>query len=543
MTHQPCSICGHPDVPDGGACPECGAPPRSERVAPHLPRRDRVTVREEDLPFARTVGEEEIAAALSSGERRTTLPESMPRPDRATVAEPLEGASWSPSAEPLPDLDPKIASLRPPAAPPNPGAGWGGAATSTPSPSSASTPPVSPPPVSGSHGASSQPIAPPPEVPKPPPGVKPGGSSGFAGWGWILAGVAVIGAGGCALVVVASVIVVFMRFDDVSERAEEVDEEIAVSSDAAAAVTCGGAKGHTRCVREAGDRYKEGELEEALRRTYEAPQPFFPERDAMALAAKAKPSWGTRERFGCDPAPEPCDVWAFWQADRGGPEAVEGIEALERRCEEGVADACHRLGLVVEDREEKPKLALTHYRAAWEGGDQAAGTAYGYMLAQTDYAAGVAILTAACDAGVLRACWARGLTERYVGKDAKAAWESFTEACGEGRGDLGGCAALGDVLYYDERRFDAARSWYQLACERGNHGACLGLADGRDRVDGQWGRARELLSRICREGSGEACWRMVQRSRERGAALSSEEARRLLKQGCAFGHKASCDAR
>ncbi|MEL6179075.1 MAG: hypothetical protein AAFS10_08980, partial [Myxococcota bacterium] len=99
------------------------------------------------------------------------------------------------------------------------------------------------------------------------------------------------------------------------------------------------------------------------------------------------------------------------------------------------------------------------------------------------------------------------------------------------------------MLYYVDKRFDAAQPWYTRACDHGHHSGCLGLADGLDKEKDNWDAARKLLKQICREGNGYGCWVYVQRAQERGRPLKPAIRDTYIKRACKAGHTPACEAK
>ncbi|MEL6181371.1 MAG: hypothetical protein AAFS10_20605, partial [Myxococcota bacterium] len=298
MSDNACSSCGYPHVSLGEPCPQCGAEPEAIRATPDLKRRERVTLREGSTRHTLNEGSiapdplqaavvlaqhgadqrnanqhdvdqhadqhraDQSSAAVSS-DAQTTLPESLPRP--STPIEPLP----NPTAAPPPNAansHSKSSSASPtPSTPPSP----------APMPNTAGSPPFhAPSMVSGS-----------PPV-KEPTGTGSGALS-LGGVGVVLIGLAVV------MCAVGAVGVGSLAAWVWSTNTDSVATTPRKTTPKGAEVKpCLGAKRHTACLLKAGEQVKAGTLKAALVTAYAAPQPVWPERDALMVAADVEPEWG-----------------------------------------------------------------------------------------------------------------------------------------------------------------------------------------------------------------------------------------------------------
>jgi hypothetical protein len=244
---------------------------------------------------------------------------------------------------------------------------------------------------------------------------------------------------------------------------------------------------------------------------------------------------------------------AEFQQDRVrvAPDAVVALH--QAACDAGYAPSCERSWPAGDQQK-----AATVLRPACDAGDHAACTVVAWAAVQEEPgrikatlpegAEPLALLDAACAAGIERACVEAGvLLTRGVEGEAglPRAQQLFQTACQVG--ELAGCRRLGALYHSGQgvgRDLDKARQWYGKACEGGYAAGCNGLAlidhlgvgTPRDPVSAE----RNYL-KACDGGHEAACENLVKLYRNGvDPTRDPEAALQVWTRGCERGVAAAC---
>lgn len=292
----------------------------------------------------------------------------------------------------------------------------------------------------------------------------------------------------------------------------------------------------SECAEKAAELYSIGDYEGALTLIYSAPYIYSGLRGFYYMAAGASPEWGSPERFNCSKEKE-CDIYSFWLADKTGAIKAQGMGALEIRCNKGIADACHRLGIIHYESDRNLKAAEKTLKRAYTLGDLGGMGTYGLFLRETeidvpegmrllheacskgnmaacedygcglrkgkDWDAGIPFLEKSCTHGHMQGCYWLGIAEEVGHKDWPAAKHWFRKACNGG--NMFGCYRYAHGLKDFENKWEEAKPWYQKACDGGAMSGCNGYAWILDKKEGNWEQAKKLYKLSCDAGLPNGC--------------------------------------
>ncbi len=232
---------------------------------------------------------------------------------------------------------------------------------------------------------------------------------------------------------------------------------------------------------------------------------------------------------------------------------ARGRRVLEAACAEADSMGCYHLGWALFEGEGGQR-DLRGARAALEKACKAsypgACVDLGAMLAngqggRVDLVRARALYREGCAQGQPIACANLGFALRNGDggkRDLVEALSRFLEACDGG--DAPGCRAAA-VMHQEATPPDvlAAAARFGEACDAGLHDACLDLAAllrrGGPTLPSDPARARWLLERACRQGSGAACFQQAVDLRANHPE-EKERFRALMRQACALAHNPAC---
>ncbi len=225
--------------------------------------------------------------------------------------------------------------------------------------------------------------------------------------------------------------------------------------------------------------------------------------------------------------------------------------ACESACESGSLESCARLGKMytIGDGVKLDEVkARTLYERACGVGEVSSEKALGEWSTRAE--------KTGCVEGKCVAHACTSLANLYVQgkggalKSERAATALFKRTCRVGHEDMTrgavGCIGLGEQR--DRAgEIDAARDYYNTACDDGLNAGCVALASVLERggARGEWRdekRARELYDKACKGGDLKGCTllgRMVERGRG-GWVKNEEQAVGFYKQACDGGQLLGC---
>jgi uncharacterized protein len=233
-------------------------------------------------------------------------------------------------------------------------------------------------------------------------------------------------------------------------------------------------------------------------------------------------------------------------------------ELYESACADGQAEACHRLGIFYEGKDEEVGLLVSQraaeiFEQACKGGSAGGCTRWGMALRGEDGTQARKLFRQACKDGSAAGCME--LAQDYATdvqglQDDARAFSLFQQACAGGDGT--GCFRLGLQFEHGQgtaRNLIGASTAYEKACKLGNFEGCTQLGSLYEKglgVPADMARATAFYGRscggnLCELGDPTACHNLGEIYRDgRGVPVDKAGAAAYFEQSCRWNVGWSC---